>query len=118
MLIFLSVIFLAFSTYAQFGKGDILFKVKDAKVGDVLFSHKIHAGFQHINCEYCHDVLLKPYTEDAKEKHKNLSDVIDKLFCNNCHNGAKAFSTDDKSNCKRCHSIVEKNNKNGKKLSN
>ncbi len=115
-MILFPLILLTLLARAQFGKGDIIFKV-NKKIGDVLFSHRVHAGFQHINCEYCHDILLKPYVEEAKEKHKALSEVVDKLFCNNCHNGQKAFSTDDELSCKGCHSIVEKDNKNGKQLS-
>lgn len=114
MLIFAIPVFVLF---AQFGKGDILFKVKK-NIGNVIFSHKVHAGLQQITCEYCHNVLLTPYLKEAKEKGKRVDEVVDKLFCNSCHNGQKAFSTDNELTCKRCHSILEKNNKNGKGLSN
>ncbi len=109
----LILIFGALLANAQLGKGDIIFKV-NKKIGDVLFPHKVHVVFKHINCEYCHNILLKPYINEAKEKSKAISEVIDKLFCNNCHDGQKAFSTDNELSCKRCHSIVEKDNKNGK----
>jgi c(7)-type cytochrome triheme protein len=105
-----------FILYAQFGKGDIVFKV-NGEAGNVVFQHKVHAGSQHITCEYCHDTLMRPYIEQAREQGKKLAEVVDKLFCNSCHNGQKAFSTDDKLSCNKCHSVVEKKN-NGKKISN
>lgn len=103
---------------AQFGKGDILFKIEKKNVNDVLFSHKVHSGFEHITCEYCHNVLMKPYIDSARKKKEKVSEVIDKLFCNNCHNGEKVFSTDNELNCKRCHSIIKEKKKNGKEISN
>ena len=88
--------------YAQFGKGDVVFKGKTQP--DVLFSHKFHTVSMEIKCEICHAGFLSSYIEKAKAKGIPLKDAIEKSFCENCHNGQIGFSTTDDKKCVRCHS--------------
>lgn len=65
-------------------------------LGKVIFDGKIHAdkGFK---CNDCHTAIFKM----KKEVKITMADHKDSKFCFKCHDGSKAFKSDD--NCARCH---------------
>ncbi|MCK4739793.1 MAG: hypothetical protein KAT46_07570 [Deltaproteobacteria bacterium] len=78
---------------------DIIFKINDALMADVLFSHNLHANW--LSCDNCHPSIFIP------EKGANAStmySIWNGESCGKCH-GTVAFMPKGFDNCKRCHSI-------------
>jgi mono/diheme cytochrome c family protein len=50
-----------------------------APVQPIKFSHKLHAGLNQVNCQYCHSAA-------AKSKHSNIPSAN---VCMNCHKGVQ-----------------------------
>jgi c(7)-type cytochrome triheme protein len=71
----------------------------DGSEGKVIFSGTIH-GDQGLNCMDCHPKIfpMKKTTEELK-----MSDLNAGKYCGACHNGKKAFSTDNPADCSKCH---------------
>jgi len=66
--------------------------------GKVIFDGKAHTdkGFK---CTDCHTKIFPmKKTEDIK-----MADINAGKSCGVCHNGEKAFKTNDPANCNKCH---------------
>lgn len=72
----------------------------DAKdAGKVVFDGKVHAD-KGAKCNDCHTKLFQMKKGTAQMK---MEDMKAKKYCGACHDGAKAFATDDKASCGKCH---------------
>jgi c(7)-type cytochrome triheme protein len=71
----------------------------DGSAGKVIFSGTIHAE-KGLKCSDCHPKIfpMKKTTEELK-----MSDLNAGKYCGACHNGEKAYSTNDAANCSKCH---------------
>ncbi|MCG6534757.1 MAG: cytochrome c3 family protein [Syntrophales bacterium LBB04] len=71
----------------------------DSPQGKVTFDGKVHAD-KGLKCNDCHTKIfkMKKGSTDMKMAELNAG-----KSCGECHNGAKAFKTDDKANCAKCH---------------
>ncbi len=67
--------------------------------GKVIFDGKVHAD-KGLKCGDCHTKLFK-MKKGAEEM--TMAEINKGKFCGACHNGEKAFKTDDAANCNRCH---------------
>jgi len=87
--------FVAFGTaYAQqkkVGGGDIQYEAKGGQAA-VLFSHESHVNQYKLKCTDCHPKLFKVKKGEGKMAQ-----------CATCHDGKKAFSAADKTDCAKCH---------------
>jgi c(7)-type cytochrome triheme protein len=72
---------------------------KDGSAGKVIFSGSIHAE-KGLKCMECHPKIfpMKKSTEELK-----MSDLNAGKYCGQCHNGEKAFATNNPANCSKCH---------------
>ncbi len=67
--------------------------------GKVVFSGKVHAD-HGLKCSNCHPAIFKMKKgADAI----TMKDINDGKFCGTCHNGTKAFATNNAANCAKCH---------------
>jgi c(7)-type cytochrome triheme protein len=68
-------------------------------MGTVTFSGQVHmeAGNQ---CMDCHKDTFEQKKGSAK---MTMAEMNEGKWCGKCHNGDKAFSTQDPSNCMTCH---------------
>ncbi|MFZ3115697.1 MAG: c(7)-type cytochrome triheme domain-containing protein [Syntrophales bacterium] len=71
----------------------------DTPEGKVTFDGKIHAD-KGLKCNACHTKIFKMKKGAAVMK---MDDINSGKFCGECHNGAKAFKTQEKDNCGKCH---------------
>jgi len=73
----------------------------DSPQGKVTFDGKAHAD-KGLKCSDCHTkpALFKMKKGSASMK---MADINAGKFCGECHNGSKAFKTDDNANCIKCH---------------
>ncbi len=77
---------------------------KSAKnvLGAVTFSHQKHADAKVTNCMDCHAPgkfqMKKGATPDLTMDVMNAGNA-----CGACHNGQRAFSTKEATNCTKCH---------------
>lgn len=68
-------------------------------IGKVVFDGKIH-GDKGLKCNDCHTKIFKM----KKGADKITMDAINKgQFCGTCHNGSKAFASNDPKSCTSCH---------------
>ncbi len=67
--------------------------------GKVIFDGKVHAE-KGLKCSDCHTKIFK-MKKGADEM--TMAEINKGKFCGECHNGKKAFKTDDAANCSRCH---------------
>jgi len=69
--------------------------------GKVTFDGKVHAD-KGLKCADCHTkpAIFKMKKGTAAMK---MAELNAGKFCGECHNGTKAFKTDDKANCVKCH---------------
>jgi c(7)-type cytochrome triheme protein len=72
---------------------------KDGAVGKVIFSGSIHAE-KGLKCMDCHPKIfpMKKTTEELK-----MSDLNAGKYCGACHNGKRAFATNNPADCSKCH---------------
>lgn len=72
---------------------------KDGAEGKVIFSGSAHAG-KGLKCNDCHPKIfpMKKSPEELK-----MSDLNAGKYCGECHNGKKAFATNNPANCSKCH---------------
>jgi c(7)-type cytochrome triheme protein len=72
---------------------------KDGSAGKVVFSGSIHAG-KGLKCKDCHPKIfpMKKSTEELK-----MSDLNAGKYCGECHNGKRAFATNNPADCSKCH---------------
>jgi len=71
----------------------------DTANGKVTLDGKIHAD-KGLKCPDCHAKVFKMKKGASEMK---MPDLNAGKFCGECHNGTKAFKTDDPGNCVRCH---------------
>src|ERR1700752_946760 len=71
----------------------------DAPMGKVPFDGKVHAD-KGLKCLDCHSKIFKMKKGTAEMK---MADIHAGKFCGECHNGKKAFETNNPDNCVRCH---------------
>jgi len=71
----------------------------DSSEGKVIFDGKVHAD-KGVKCTECHVKIFKMKKGTAAMK---MADLHAGKFCGECHNGSRAFKTDDQANCGRCH---------------
>lgn len=83
---------------------DILFKINDALMANVLFSHKIHTSL--LSCNNCHPSIFIPR---KGVNIFNMYDVWNGEYCGRCH-GKVAFQPKGFENCQRCHSVKQRSN--------
>ena len=67
--------------------------------GKVTFDGKVHAD-KGLKCPECHTKIFKMKKDSSEMK---MDDINGGKFCGECHNGTKAFKTNDQENCVRCH---------------
>lgn len=66
--------------------------------GKVIFNGKVHAD-KGLKCSDCHPKLF-PMKKGTGFK---MADINSGKACGACHNGEKAFKTNDNANCSKCH---------------
>ena len=66
--------------------------------GKVIFSGKTHAD-KGLKCSDCHPKIV-PMKKGTGFK---MADLNAGKACGACHNGEKAFKTNDKADCAKCH---------------
>jgi c(7)-type cytochrome triheme protein len=71
----------------------------DSPKGKVTFDGKVHAD-KGLKCNDCHTKIFKMKKGSTTMK---MADLNVGKFCGECHNGTKAFKTDDSANCAKCH---------------
>jgi len=71
----------------------------DTPNGKVTLDGKVHAD-KGLKCPECHTKIFKMKKGTAAMK---MDDINAGKFCGECHNGTKAFKTNDQGNCVRCH---------------
>ena len=71
----------------------------DSSAGKVTFDGKVH-GDKGLKCNDCHTKIFKMKKGATEMK---MADLNTGKFCGECHNGTRAFKTDDQTNCVRCH---------------
>ncbi len=69
--------------------------------GKVVFEGKVHKD-KGLKCNDCHK-SPKLFEKEAGADKIKMSDMKAGKFCGACHDGKKAFATDDKANCTKCH---------------
>jgi c(7)-type cytochrome triheme protein len=72
---------------------------KDGSEGKVVFSGAVHAD-KDLKCMDCHPKIfpMKKITEELKMSEMNAG-----KYCGACHNGKKAFATNNPADCSKCH---------------
>ncbi len=67
--------------------------------GKVIFDGKVHAD-AGLKCTDCHNKIFQMKKGSTK---MTMADINAGKYCGVCHNGQKAFKTNDPSNCEKCH---------------
>jgi len=67
--------------------------------GKVVFDGKTHAD-KGLKCGDCHTKIFKMKKGSDKI---SMADMNAGKNCGTCHNGEKAFKSDDAANCGKCH---------------
>jgi c(7)-type cytochrome triheme protein len=76
----------------------------DAPMGKVTFDGKVHAD-KGLKCLDCHSKIFKMKKGSTEMK---MADIHAGKFCGVCHNGIKAYATNNPDNCPKCHKKPEK----------
>ena len=71
----------------------------DTAMGKVVFDGKNHADAK-VKCLDCHSKIFKMKKGSTEMK---MDDINAGKYCGKCHNGKKAFASNDKDNCEICH---------------
>ena len=71
----------------------------DNPMGKVTFDGKVHAD-KGLKCNDCHTKIFK--MKKGSEKI-TMVDMNAGKNCGTCHNGEKAFKSEDPANCGKCH---------------
>ena len=71
----------------------------DTVMGKVTFDGKVHADAK-VKCLDCHSKIFKMKKGSTEMK---MADINAGKFCGKCHNGKRAFASNDKDNCEACH---------------
>lgn len=72
-----------------------------------LFNHRTHTEREQQRCIECHPKIFKmKILENFGEKNMPAQAKMEKgKYCGVCHNGEKAFSVSDSTNCNKCHYV-------------
>ena len=73
--------------------------MKTATVGEVTFSHYNHLEAVGSDCPTCHNAIFNIVTK--KNPTYTMADMKKGKSCGACHNGTRAFATDE--DCTTCH---------------
>ncbi len=69
-----------------------------------LFSHNFHVNKMGFDCATCHPGIFQQVAGSAKAAGDfNMASFEKGKYCGACHDGAMAFSVQDKPSCARCH---------------
>lgn len=71
----------------------------ETPMGKVVFDGKNHADAK-VGCLDCHSKIFKMKKGSTKF---TMADINAGKYCGKCHNGTRAFATNDKDNCEICH---------------
>ena len=71
----------------------------ETPMGKVTFDGKIHAD-KGLKCLDCHSKIFRMKKGSTEMK---MADIHAGKFCGECHNGTKAYATNNPDNCVRCH---------------
>ncbi len=71
----------------------------DGDQGKVVFSHKAHVD-KNLKCTDCHTKIFKMAKPAAPLK---MADINAGKECGACHDGKKAFATNNQADCAKCH---------------
>jgi c(7)-type cytochrome triheme protein len=71
----------------------------DSPQGKVTFDGKIHAD-KGLKCNDCHPKIFQ--MKKGADK-MTMADINGGKFCGECHNGTKAFKSNDPASCTKCH---------------
>lgn len=71
----------------------------DTPMGKVVFDGSNHAA-AGVKCLDCHSKIFKMKKGSSAMK---MADITAGKFCGKCHNGTRAFSAKDETNCSECH---------------
>jgi c(7)-type cytochrome triheme protein len=75
----------------------------------VVFSHKKHVEDFGMACDECHGAIFAVKAGAARAKGDfTMQALYAGKYCGVCHNGQKAFASDDYEQCARCHSGAPK----------
>ncbi len=77
---------------------DIIFKLNDDVMPDVLFSHKTHNFW--LSCKNCHPSI---FIDKKGGNNFDMFDIWRGKYCGRCH-GKVSFMPKGIDNCRRCHS--------------
>jgi c(7)-type cytochrome triheme protein len=71
----------------------------------VVFSHRKHVEDFGTACDECHGAIFAVKVGAARAKGDfTMQSLYSGKYCGVCHNGQKAFASDDIEQCARCHS--------------
>ena len=70
--------------------------------GTVTYSHQKHLDAKVTNCMDCH-APNKFQMKKGGTAGINMAAINGGKFCGECHNGTKAFSAKEATNCAKCH---------------
>lgn len=97
LFVFTLILLITSTAYARWikDKSDIATK----SVGQVTFSHYNHLEAVGSDCPTCHNAIFNIVTK--KNPTYTMADMQKGKSCGACHNGNRAFSTDE--DCTACH---------------
>jgi len=82
--------------------GDMSFGHDQGQI--IVFSHKNHLKRKGVTCQSCHTELFEMKYGAAEEKGDFRMPVLyEGRYCGACHDGKKAFGTEDFALCSKCH---------------
>ncbi len=76
----------------------------DTPMGKVVFDGKNHADAK-VGCLDCHSKIFKMKKGSTTF---SMADINAGKFCGKCHNGKRAFASNDPANCEICHNKSKK----------
>ncbi len=97
LILIVLIIAIASSAYARWIKDKVYMQTQD--VGQVEFSHYNHLDAVGSDCPTCHNDVF--HIVAKKNPSFTMADMKRGKSCGACHNGKKAFSTDE--DCTTCH---------------
>ena len=71
----------------------------NTSMGKVVFDGKNHAD-AGVKCLDCHSKIFQMKKGSTA---MTMADITAGKYCGKCHNGTRAFSAKDKTNCGECH---------------
>ena len=97
LLLLVLLVLLASTAFARWIKDKAY--IETESVGEVTFSHYIHLDAVGSDCPTCHNDVFHILSD--KNPTFTMADMAQGKSCGHCHNGTKAFSTDE--DCTICH---------------